>query len=1006
MSRYLLMLFCLAAGLSELAAQETFPTNDVRDLRAGAFAFINAKVVASSTSTIENGTLLVREGRIEKIGANLPVPSGYTTIDLKGKSVYPSFIDLHTNYGLPKAENAGGPGGGGFGGAEQIQSKTKGVYSPNQSIKSEYQAVRDFTVDAKTAERWRSAGFGAVLSFRADGIARGTSVAVALADDRDQNLVLKDQAAAHLSFNRGTSRQVYPSSLMGFIALLRQTYLDAEWYNKQNPKPYRDLSLEGWIASQNLPQIFDANGWINALRADKIGDEFGKQYIIHSTGDEYQRLKEIKATGAKLIIPVSFPDAYDVEDPLDAESVTLTDMKHWEMAPANPAMLEKAGIQFALTSDRLKERTDFLKNIRKAIEHGLSESTALSAITEVPAKMIGIDNRVGTLATGKDASFLIVSGNLFNDDAVINENWVQGKRYVIKDMDVPDFAGNYTLQLNGKTYGMEITGKPGASKVKIKVTDSLSVDAKSKIEDNLITLSFNPSKKQPEPIRLSGWRSANGWSGKGQFANGNWFDWTASAAGSSDKKEEKAKEVKKLKPEIGDVIYPFIAFGTKELPKPEELLIRNATVWTNEKEGVLQGTDVLVRDGKIAGVGKNLTSTGKVIDGTGKHVTAGIIDEHSHIALAAINDATTNSSMVREDDVLNSEDNNIYQQLAGGVVAAQLLHGSANPIGGQSALIKLKWGAGPEELKIKGADKFIKFALGENVKRSSNAQSMRFPQTRMGVEQVYADAFTNALEYEKNWKAYQALPEKVRASTAPPRRDLVDETMLEIIRGKRFITCHSYVQSEINMMMRVAERFGVRINSFTHIMEGYKVADKMRAHGVAAGTFSDWWNYKWEVHYAIPYNAAIMHREGVLTAINSDDANMGRRLNQEAAKAVKYGGISEEDAIKMVTLNPAKILHLDQQMGSIKTGKSADIVLWNGHPLSVYSRAEKTLIEGTVYYDLETDLKRREELRAERARLIRKMTEAKKSGSPMQRPASSQQIDFDCDGELADLDGN
>jgi imidazolonepropionase-like amidohydrolase len=1001
MIRKFILYLVLLAGF-QAHSQETFPRNDVRNLKADAFAFTNATIVVNASTRIEGGVLLIRDGKIEKVGKALPVPPGYTTVDLKGKFIYPSFIELHSSYGLPKAEAA--PGGGGFGGPEQFTSKTKGAYSPNQAIKSEYDAVREFTMDAKTAATWRNAGFGAALTFRADGIARGTSAFVSLAESRDQEVLIKDKAAAHLSFNRGTSRQIYPSSQMGFIALLRQTYLDAEWYNKQNPKPFRDLSLEGWIASQGLPQIFEASAWINLLRADRVGDEFGKQYIIRGTGDEYQRLTEVKATNAPLIIPVSFPDAFDVEDPLDAEQVTVADMKHWELAPANAGMLEKAGIEFALTSDRLKDKGDFLKNIRKAIEYGLSETTALKAITETPAKLIGAQNRVGSINAGLDASFLITSGNIFSDDVVIYENWVQGSKFVLKDKDAPDFSGKYSLQAGGKTYEMEVTGKAGAQKARIKINDSTSVDAKVKFEKNLITLGFNAGKGA-EGIRLSGWRDGNNWSGTGQLADGTWTNWKANFTGASEKKEDRARDAKKTTPAVGDVIYPFVAFGTKDRIRGEEMLIKNTTVWTNEKEGILTNTDVLIKDGKISAVGKNLTTAGRTIDGTNKHLTAGIIDEHSHIALSAINDATVNSSMVREEDVVNSEDNSIYQQLAGGVVAAQLLHGSANPIGGQSALIKLRWGASPEELKIKGADKFIKFALGENVKRASSAQSQRFPQTRMGVEQVFVDAFTNALEYEKKWKAYQALPEKTRAVTAPPRRDLVDETILEIIRGKRFITCHSYVQSEINMMMKVAEQFGIRINSLTHIMEGYKVADKMAQHGVAAGTFSDWWNYKWEVHYAIPYNAAIMQRAGVLTAINSDDANMGRRLNQEAAKAVKYGDIGEEDALKMVTLNPAKILHLDNQMGSVKPGKSADVVLWNGHPLSVYTRAEKTIIEGAVYYDLERDIQLRKELQSERARLIKKMNEAKKSGSPVQRPASGMQVKFDCDADMEEITG-
>lgn len=360
----------------------------------------------------------------------------------------------------------------------------------------------------------------------------------------------------------------------------------------------------------------------------------------------------------------------------------------------------------------------------------------------------------------------------------------------------------------------------------------------------------------------------------------------------------------------------------------------------------------------------------------------------------------TNSGMVRIGDNIDAENINVYRALAGGVVAVQILHGSANPIGGQSALVKLRWGEAPENYKIQGADRFIKFALGENVKRTANPSSIRYPQTRMGVEQVYVDAFTSALEYKKKWDAYNSLPAKEKALAIKPRRDLADEAMLDILNKKLFITCHSYVQSEINMLMKVAERFNFRVNTFTHILEGYKVADKMAQHGVAASSFADWWNYKWEVRYAIPYNAAILTRAGVLTAINSDDAEMGRRLNQEAAKTVKYGGLSEEEALKTVTLNPAKMLHLDNQMGSIKVGKSADIVLWTDHPLSVYAKAEKTIIDGKVYFDLEKDAQNRKEQEAERARLIQKMKDAKRAGAPTQRGEGRSQVMFHCEDIL------
>jgi imidazolonepropionase-like amidohydrolase len=328
-----------------------------------------------------------------------------------------------------------------------------------------------------------------------------------------------------------------------------------------------------------------------------------------------------------------------------------------------------------------------------------------------------------------------------------------------------------------------------------------------------------------------------------------------------------------------------------------------------------------------------------------------------------------------------------------------LLHGSANPVGGQSALIKFRWGSSPEEMKIEGADEYIKFALGENVKQSNwgDLNTIRFPQTRMGVEQVYVDAFNEAQKYDAEWKKYNGLSKKEKAGATPPRRDLQLEALAEIINKKRFITCHSYVQSEINMLMKVAERFGFTVNTFTHILEGYKVADKMAEHGVGGSTFSDWWAYKYEVREAIPYNAAIMANAGVTVAINSDDGEMARRLNQEAAKTIKYGDMSEIEAMKMVTINPAKLLHLDDRMGSLKVGKDADIVVWTDHPLSVYAKAQMTLVDGRVYFDREKDMELRDKIREERIRIINKMKGAKKNGAQTRKYIPKQKHRWDCE---------
>ncbi|MCJ8164544.1 amidohydrolase family protein [Pontibacter sp. E15-1] len=986
MKKILTIAACLALGAGNLMAQDTFPRNGVYDERSGLVAFTNATIHTDYKTTLPNATLVIRNGKVEAVGAQLKVPAGAVVIDAKGKHIYPGLVDMYTSYGLPevKSERVG------YGSAPHPDTDKQGAYSWNQAIRPETNAVELFKLDKKQAAELRKLGFGTVLAVHRDGIARGTAALVTLAEERENQVVVLDKAAGTLSFNRGSSKQDYPNSLMGAVALLRQTYLDAQW-NAQNPEKEQNISLKAFAEANKYPQIFEAENKLNLLRADKVGDEFGKQYIIKGAGDEYQMLPQVKATNAPIILSLNFPDAYNVEDPFDARRVDLSDMKHWEMAPANPALLQKAGIAIAFTASDLKDKKDFLPNLRKAVAYGLSEEEALKALTATPAKLLHAENKVGSLQNGMLANFIITSDKLFEKEAVILENWVQGHQYKVSEV-LTDYRGVYTLKIGSQPdRKLLIAGTPEKPELKVVAQDT--VKGKVSFKGNLVTLSFNKDKKSTESIRLSGWLADKNLQGEGQLPDASTVKWTAVFSEAMSQKA-KADSTKTEKPVVlGPMIYPFQSFGATELPRQETVLIKNATVWTNEQEGIMENADVLLKNGKIAKVGKNLSeSNARIIDGTGKHVTPGIIDEHSHIALDDVNEGTQSvTAEVRMSDVVNPEDINIYRQLAGGVTTSQLLHGSANPIGGQSAVVKLRWGKSAEEMLIKDA-KFIKFALGENVKHSnrSNLHSIRFPQSRMGVEQVYVDAFTRAKEYEQAWKEYNGLSKRAQAKSAAPRRDLELDALVEILHDERYITCHSYVQSEINMMMKVADEMGFRVNTFTHILEGYKVADKMKEHGVGAGTFSDWWAYKMEVKDAIPYNAGIMNNVGVVTAINSDDAEMARRLNQEAAKSVKYAGVSEEDALKMVTLNPAKLMHLDDRTGSLKAGKDADVVLWNAHPLSIYAKPLKTFVDGVAYYDLERDEQMRGQLEQERMRLVQKMLNEKASGAKTQAPTSKK----------------
>lgn len=1033
-----LFVVCVLYSCIPAFAQPTFPENGTADPRHGHYAFTNATIVKDGSTTITNATLVIKDGKIVAVGSGLPVPSGAVEVDCKGKYIYPSFIDIYTDYGTPQRQPQQG-GGFNFFAQQQIESNAKGPYGWNQAIKSDVDVYKVFSVNDAAAKPMREAGFGTVLTHVKDGVARGTGAVVTLADEKENLVIVKEKASAHYSFSKGTSTQSYPSSKMGYIALLRQTYLDAAWYKN---KPYLEgfnATLQSWNDNQGLPQIFEANDKWDDLRADRIGDEFGVQYVIKAGQNEYQRIREMKATNATFILPLNYPQAMDVEDPVDARFVSLEDMKHWELAPTNAAAFEKAGIPFCLTTSDLRSVATFWPNLRKAMEYGLSEGRVMEALTKTPAMTLGVYDKVGSLDAGKLANFLITNGPIFNDKTTILYNYVQGIKYSVKGDD--NFAGTYALTVNTpfgiEKYTLEVKS---ANSVSMYAKDTLN--ARFSFDGKQIKLSYAPMQRRQRPqgppgggtdstrrppaggfpgggfggrggdqqlpataTRLSGISSGTEWNGTGVDSSGNNLTWTAVFEKAAEPKMDSAK--KKEMPAIGKVVYPFLPYGWDEehQPKQETILIKNATVWTSEKEGVLKNTDVLLKNGKIAAIGKGLSDQGaRVIDGTGKHVSPGIIDEHSHIAAASINEgAQAVTSEVRIGDNINPDDINIYRQLSGGVTSSHILHGSANPIGGQTQLLKLRWGMDDDEMKFKGWPGQIKFALGENVKRSAATQgNNRYPDTRMGVEQVYVDAFTRAKDYKKEWDDYNAEKDKLIKAKKPvtglipPRRDLELDALVEILEKKRFITCHSYVQSEITGLIEVADRMGFTVNTFTHILEGYKVADKMLKHGSNASTFSDWWAYKVEVEDAIPYNAAIMHKVGLNVAINSDDAEMARRLNQEAAKTMKYGGLSAEEALDMVTINPAKMLHVDDKTGSLKVGKDADVVVWSDNPLSIYAKSLYTIVDGTIYFDRQRDEQMEKEVDAERARLVKKLTGEKRSGVPTIPAQPSYQIMHTC----------
>jgi imidazolonepropionase-like amidohydrolase len=978
-------------------SQRKDPSGVTADKRHTLFVITKATIHLSASETLTNACMWVRDGKIEKISNAIDVPNGSVLLEMPGKHIYPGFIEPSSSYGLPEIEKKTMK--------SQVERPDFGAHHWNMAVRPEYRAAEHFRVVASEAERFRKMGFSVCATLQKDGIFRGTAAAVSLAPMPEGQAMLKQDCFQSLSFSKGSSVQEYPSSLAGTIALIRQTFYDLRSYEYGVSQKGINNSFEALLRTKHFPFFFEISNAQDAIRAAELAKEFNLNVLLDGSGEEYQVAQFLNPSQTTITVPLNFPEAFVIQSAADADEIPLSALMHWEYAAANAAYLAKKGFSLALTAKGLTDESSFLTALRRLAAAGLPAPSLLDALTRIPAKMLGIDARCGILKPGYDASFIVCSDTLLHPETKILENWSLGNRYVSEKTLVPDISGIYTgscgidsiaLKLKSKNTGIEAELRWNGEKTSVTCSH----------QSQHISLKFQDSKGQPIVLEGAILTYANDTLIEGSaFAPGKSAGaWNVRRSEPLSKDSTATETFTDLHSDSLLILFPFSGFGRKKIPQADEVLIKNATVWTCEKEGVLNETCVWIQNGKIAGIGKEadlskrMSSSCKIINAQGKHLSPGIIDEHSHIALTrGVNEGTQNNTAeVRMSDALDATDIDIYRQLAGGVTAAQLLHGSSNPIGGQSALIKFRWGKPFPEIRIKDAPGHIKFALGENVKQSNwgEIRNPRFPQSRMGVEQVFYDSFLRAKEY-KAQKADAAKKNKGKNLGVPV--DLELEALQEILEGKRFITCHSYVQSEINMLMHVADSMGFKINTFTHILEGYKVADKLKKHGANASSFSDWWAYKWEVNDAIPYNGALLHRMGVNTGFNSDDAEMGRRLNQEAAKAVLYGGISESEALNFVTINPAKMLHIDGFTGSVKTGKDADLVLWSSHPLSVYAKAEYTFVDGVCYFDKEEDAQLQAQNKAIRDRITAKMLRENKNGKASKTHKAGKKHYYTCD---------
>ncbi|MBC8797545.1 amidohydrolase family protein [Shewanella algae] len=963
-------------------------------------ALTHAKLMLSPGKQLDNATLLIENNRIKQVISNNEIPQNAYKIDLNGYTIYPGFIDPFAEYGLEYSESQAtieGP---------VYRINPKGAVAANGAIHAEKEWFSYVLADKDAASNWISNGFTSVQSAHLNGIFRGIGVSLSLADKNSNQLIYSPKSRHFMAFDKGNSPQDYPNSLMGSIALIRQTLSDANWYNQNKMKaagredllsPEFNIALERLHDIKTRGAIFDTRNLNNQLRAAKLLSQEDIQPILLGNGQEYARVRELQEYRPVLILPLNFPAAPQVSDEDNAREVPLRTLRHWERAPSNPAVMAANNIPFSFTQYGIDGKA-FWPRLRMALQAGLDEETALAALTTEAAAAVGIDNLVGKLAPGYMADLVIAKGNLFQDGEIVSV-WLQGEE---QKQLAPEFQwqGSYRLHLAELELDLELQltqQTPRKLRGNLSSGDQQIAVAHLKANSKRLSFSVNLQGAGINGIsRLTLWQDDEGLRGRLLSADGA----VTQLAGSrlphaplmpeteedtrTNTQATSPKTVSKTGPKteseyLSRLTSPLQAYGRSELPGTEKLHIRNVTLWTSSEAGIIGNSDLLMANGKIEKIGTDLSTPAgyQVIEGVGMHLTAGIIDEHSHIAvnggLNEMSDAIT--SEVRIADVLNPDDIAIYRSLAGGVTTANLLHGSANPIGGQSQVIQLRWGESAEGLKFTQAHQGIKFALGENVKQSNWGEryTRRFPQSRMGVKALMSDAFNAARDYKDAQAQYAELRSREKRKQLSPRPDYRLQAIAQVLNGERDVHIHSYVQSEILMFLRLAEAYDFKVTAFTHVLEGYKLAPELAAHGAGASTFADWWAYKFEVYDAIPQNACLMMNAGVLTSINSDDFEMQRRLNQEAAKSVKYCDMSQEDAWKMVTINPAKQLGIDAITGSVEEGKQADLVLWDANPLSVYAKSQAVWIGGKRYFDRAEDRQMTQAIAGERQALIQKI---------------------------------
>ena len=957
----------LTAGVEAQQATRTQPVTGIRDNGTGFHALVGARVVTSPGQVLENATIVVRDGLIQSVGRNDQPPAGARVWDLAGLTVYPGFIDAHADLGMDNV-----PEGGDVGPTHW-----------NPQVRAWFSTTMNFEDDEDRRSALRSQGFGTALAVPKQGIFRGTASVVNLTDDGVRDRILRPDLVHSIGFQRSFQLGgAYPNSPMGVAALMKQTFMDTDWYMRAweayeasgraflPPETSASLAALEEVVQGNQPMFFETNSEEEYLRAYALAADYRVTPWFRGSGQEYRIVDVLEGRTEPLVIPLDFPDAPDVDNPERALNASLAQLRHWYLAPTSPGQLSGAGVRFAITTDGLSSLNEFLPNLRIAVARGLPADDALAALTTTPADWLGIDRTHGTIEAGKVANLVVSEGDLFNEEATVRDVWVQGKVYGVTRPAQVDPRGTWLIASDDE-WGFEaelrLEGPLNRLGGHIDVTDGERIDLSSAsvvAETGRIEVRFDGEDLGYEGTALLA----------GSVAGDEFFGWTSlpngadpSFQGTRTQAFEGAARgtVAMNVPEIDlPFIRPMMEYGRSSIPEqPAAVVVRNATVWTQGTQGRLENADLLVRAGQVAEVGIDLDApSGAVeIDATGKHVTPGLIDVHIHAGVSGVNESGfAIVPEVQMGDVVTHNNIWMYRQLAGGLTTAHVKHGSANPIGGENVFVKMRWGSLPEDLKLENAPRTVKFALGENPKRRQG----RYPDTRMGTQEIIRDHFMAARDYEREWQRWEANGEGI-----PPRRDLRMEAILDILSQELLISSHGYRADEFLALIRLAEEFGFRVQTLQHGVEAYKIASELAASGVAAAVWSDWGAFKLEAYDATVYNARILMEAGVVTSLHSDDNQISTRMNWEAGKLLRTG-LTEEQALSTVTNQSAQAVAIDDQVGSLEPGKDGDFVIWSGNPLSQFTRAEQTWIDGRRYFSLEEDAAQREEIQRERTQLI------------------------------------